>query len=151
MSFTHDPWLGKKEGWLACLDATGHGDVTRSALVWSYPEISDCLATVSIVDGLVYLADNAGRVHCLDAQTGGRYWLHEAGGNVWGSTLVADGKVYLGTNRLTFWILAAGKQLEVIDRLRLRDPVFTTPVAANGVLYVATNRHLYAIGGRAGK
>ncbi len=60
-------------------------------------------------------------------------------------------KVYLGTNRLTFWILAAGKQLEVIDRLRLGDPVFTTPVAANGVLYVATNRHLYAIGGRAGK
>ena len=59
---------------------------------------------------------------------------------------MADGKVYLGTGRGLFWVLSHGKQREVINRIRLPDRMYTTPTAANGVLYVATNEHLYAVG-----
>ena len=48
------------------------------------------------------------------------------------------------------WVLAAGKQPKVINRIRMRDGVYTTPTAANGTLFVATNRHLYAVGGGQG-
>ena len=144
--FTQEPFHGMKKASLVCLDATGTGDMTRSGIVWSYDAIGSTVSTVAISDGLVYAADFDGQLHCLDADSGECYWVHEAGGPIWGSPLVADDKVYLGTGRNYFWVLKAGKQLEVINSIRMRDGVFTTPVAANGVLYVMTNKHLYAVG-----
>ncbi|MFH1918657.1 MAG: PQQ-binding-like beta-propeller repeat protein [Planctomycetota bacterium] len=144
---TQDPFHGMRLGWLLCLDAAGTGDVTRSGLLWSYDKTGTSISTVAIADGLVYLADHAGRIHCLDAESGEPHWTYEAGGPIWGSTLVADGKLYVGTGRATLWVLAAGKDLKVLGRIRMRDQIFNTPVAANGTLYVATNRHLYAVRG----
>jgi len=93
----------------------------------------------------VNVAGHDGRVHCLDAETGQAFWVHETRGEVCGSTLVADGKVYIGTGKGDLWVLAAGKEKKVISQVRVGAPIFTTPVAANGVLYVASYRYLYAV------
>lgn len=147
--FTQEAFHNMKLGRLACIDATKTGDVTRGALIWAYDKIGASVSTVAIADGLVYAAGFDGRLHCLDAETGRCYWIHEAGGAIWGSPLVADGKVYLGSGgKQTLWVLAAGKELKVISRIRTRDGIFTTPTAANGMLYVVTNKHLYAVGSR---
>ena len=140
-----DIWWGKNQSWLQCIDGGKTGDVTHSALVWSYPLGPHCCSTPSIRDGLVYVADCGGKVHCVDAETGKPYWVHNAGFEMWASTLVADGKVYIGTRRGDFWVLAAGKELKVLSSIRLRDPVISTPVAANGTLYVGTMTRLYAL------
>ena len=146
IGITQDPWHTGKTGWFVCLDGTKEGDITRTGLKWRYDDIAKTISTASIHDGLVYIADFDGILHCLDAETGECYWKHDAGKPIWGSTLVADGKVYLGSGRRLLWVLKAGKNLEVINRIRMRDRVFTTPTAANGTLYVATEKHLYAIG-----
>ena len=86
----------------------------------------------------------AGRLHCLDAASGRCLWIHATESIVWGSTLVADGKVYLPTAKY-LWILAAGKEKRVLDRINLGAPVWATPVAANGILYVASKNFLWAV------
>ncbi|MEI8372294.1 MAG: PQQ-binding-like beta-propeller repeat protein [Planctomycetota bacterium] len=136
---------------MACIDATKTGDISRSGTLWSYDKIGASVSTVAIADGLVYAAGFDGRLHCLDAETGNCLWIHEAGGPVWGSPLVADGKIYLGSGKKLLWGLEAGKELKVINRIRACDPIYTTPTAANGVLYVVTNHHLYAVENRSGK
>ncbi len=146
LAFTQEPFHRMKKGWLLCLDATKNGDITRSGIVWAYKDISSCIATVSIADGLLYVVDFDGDVHCLDAETGKPYWVHRIGGDVWGSTMVADGKVYVGTKRNMFWVLAAGREPKVLSQIRMRDGIQCTPTPANGVLYIATNKHLYAVG-----
>lgn len=146
---TQDPFHHHREGVLTCFDAAGTGDVTRSNLVWSYPDVGACSATVSVADGLVYVGGHDGRLHCVDAETGKPYWVHEAEGPIWASTLVADGKVYVGTQRRLFWILKHDKTPTVLARIAMPDPICTTPVAANGTLYVATFGELYAIEDRA--
>ena len=86
----------------------------------------------------------AGRLHCLDAETGRCYWIHDTKAEVWGSPLVADGKVYLGTKK---GLLRAGRRprTKVLSEIRLGSPVYCTPIAANGVLYVASQRYLWAV------
>ena len=140
-----DIWWGKNQSFLQCIDATKTGDVTRTALLWSYPLGRHCCSTPSIRDGLVYVADCDGKVHCVDARTGKPYWVHEVGGEIWASTLVADGKVYIGTRSRRFCVLAAGKEKRVLSTVRTDDAVISTPVAANGTLYVGTMGRLYAL------
>ncbi|MEN6493395.1 MAG: PQQ-binding-like beta-propeller repeat protein [Thermoguttaceae bacterium] len=145
LTFTQEPFHRMKLGWLVAVEAGKTGDVTRSGLVWGYDKIGASVSTVAIADGLVYAAGFDGRLHCLDAETGQVYWVQELGGPVAASPLVADGKVYLGSERQQFWILAAGKEPKVLSTVRMRDKVSSTATAANGVLYVATWKHLYAV------
>ena len=83
-------------------------------------------------------------IHCLDAETGRCYWTHDTHAEIWGSTLVADGKIYVGS-RKGLWVLAAGREAKVLGHVRLGSQVWATPVAANGVLYVASQKYLWAV------
>ncbi|MCR4411053.1 MAG: PQQ-binding-like beta-propeller repeat protein [Thermoguttaceae bacterium] len=140
-----DIWWGKDQAWLFCIDATQTGDITKTGLVWTYPLDRHCCSTPSVHEGLVYIADCGGKVHCVDARSGKPYWVHDARGEMWASTLVADGKVYIGTRRGDFLVLAAGREKRLLSSIRLPDPVISTPVAANGTLYVGTMSRLYAL------
>ena len=140
-----DIWWGKKQAWLKCIDATKTGDITEAGAIWSYPVELHCCSTPAIANGLVFVGDCRGQVHCVDAETGAPYWTHKLRREIWGSTLVADGKVYVGTRGRDFCVLAAEKEKRVLGSVQLEAPMASTPVAANGVLYVATLETLYAI------
>jgi outer membrane protein assembly factor BamB len=139
-----DPSHGRGRGMLHCIDATKTGDITQSGRVWTYDGLDRSISTVAIGGGLLYVPDVAGRMHCLDAETGRCYWVYDTKAETWGGPLLADGKIYFG-NKTDFYVMAAGKEPRVLSRLRLGSPVYTTPIAANGVLYVASQRYLWAV------
>jgi outer membrane protein assembly factor BamB len=140
-----DFWHGKRASWLICFDPSGEGDLTESAEVWRYRLVKHCMATPSVAEGLVYIADTSGRLHCIDAETGEGVWVHDTHGVCWGSPLVADGKVYLVNQEGKYVVLAAGREKEVLGEVALRDAVNGSPVAANGVLYVTGMTRLWAL------
>jgi len=144
---TQEMHHGMKEGWLVCLDATQTDDITRSGgLIWSYKNMTSSDSTVAIADGLLYVADSSGTLHCLDAKTGKPYWTHVIGSPVWASPLVADGKVYIGNGRRTFWVFAHGTAKKVLSEIRMPSGTYCTATAANKTLYVPVNGTLYAVG-----
>jgi outer membrane protein assembly factor BamB len=139
-----DPAHGRGRGALHCIDATKTGDVTKTGRIWCYQGLDRSLATVSIAEGLVYVGDVAGRLHCLDAETGRCYWIHEGKAEGIASSLAADGKIYYPTTK-HLWVLASGRELKVLAKINLGAPIWTTPVAANGTLYVASKKYLWAV------
>ena len=78
--------------------------------------------------------------------TGEVYWVHNTQSHIWSSTLATDGKVYIGNESGILTILAAEKELRVIAEVDFGVPVYSSPIAANGTLYVTSQTHLYAIG-----
>jgi outer membrane protein assembly factor BamB len=140
-----DPEHGEGVGIITCIDATKTGDITQTGKIWSYDKIHRSLSTVSITpEGLLFVADFSGYLHCFDAETGKLYWTHDLKAHIWGSTLVADGKVYIGDEDGDLEVFEASKEKKLISVTNLGAPVYSTPVTANGVLYVSSNTHLFA-------
>jgi outer membrane protein assembly factor BamB len=146
-----DPEHGEGVGHLLCIDATRQGDVTKTGVIWDNKRIHRSLSTVSIdpKTGLLFVGDFSGYLYCFDAATGQLYWTYDLKSHVWGSTLVADGKVYAGDEDGDFVVMAASRNQKLISQTNLGAPVYSTPVAANGVLYVVSNTHLFAFCGAA--
>jgi outer membrane protein assembly factor BamB len=132
------------------IDPAGRGDITEAGRAWQYDGISRTMSTAAVADGLVYIADLKGILHCLDARSGKPYWTFDMMAPVWGSPLVADGKVYLGDQDGDVAVLRAGTEMKKISEIDMANAVYSTPVPANGVLYVMTRSELYAIAPGAG-
>ena len=65
-----DPEHGEGVGHMYAIDATKRGDITTTGLVWHYDKIRRSISTAAVADGLLYIADFSGFLHCLDANTG---------------------------------------------------------------------------------
>jgi len=140
-----DPDNGQGVGHMYCIDPSKTGDITESGRVWHYDKIRRSISTAGISDGLVYISDFSGFLHCLDIASGKPYWTHDMLAAIWGSPLVADGKVYLGDEDGDLAVFQAGKERKLLSEINMQSSVYSTPVAANGVLYVMTRNALYAI------
>ena len=135
------PLHGAGRGCLSCVDAA------TGVKVWTTEEIGRSLATVALADGLIYLPDSTGNLSCFDAGSGIRQWCHPMEAKAWcASAFVADGKVYAGTAENTLWVLKVGRDLQVLSRTRLKSAM-ATPTAADGVLFIPTQRSLLAVPG----
>jgi outer membrane protein assembly factor BamB len=132
----------------------------NSALAWHYGgdnpkrvprdwHFGRTLSTCAVHDGLVYAAEYDGWLHCLDARTGERYWDHDMEEDTWSSPYWVDGKVYLANDYGEVLVFEHGKKKKLLSTIKMPKDmkVRTTPVAANGVLYLVTENpcKLYAL------
>jgi outer membrane protein assembly factor BamB len=169
-----DPEHAYGVGHFWCIDPSKKGDISPkednfdpqapvnqvSGLVWHYGGPTDAktaeetgrdyvfgrtISTAAIYDGLVYISELEGYLHCLDAKTGKKYWDHNFKADIWGSPYCVDNKVYIGTDDGEMHILKHGKEKELLETIDMKAKVRGTPVALDGVLYVMTESHLYAI------
>jgi outer membrane protein assembly factor BamB len=140
-----DPESGQGPGHLYAIDATKRGDITVSGRLWHYDKIKRSISTGAIANGLLFYADFTGYLHCLDVNTGQPYWTHDTLSAVWGSPMAIDGKVYLGDEDGDVLIMEAGKQEKLIATFNMGSSVYSTPVPANGTLFLTNRNQLFAI------
>jgi outer membrane protein assembly factor BamB len=140
-----DPEHGEGVGHFYVIDATKRGDITQSGLVWQYDKVRRSISTAAVADGLVYIADFSGYLHCLDAATGQAYWVHDMLAAVWGSPFVVDGRVYLGDEDGDVVALLHGKKKEVLAEMNMGSAVYGTITPANGAIILNNRNQLFSI------
>lgn len=140
-----DPEHGEGVGHLYCIDATKRGDLTTAGVVWHFDKIRRSISTGALHQGLLYYPDFSGFLHCIDAKTGKELWQHDMFAAIWGSPLVADGKVYLGDEDGDVVILEAGPEKKLIAEVNMGSSVYSSPVPANGALFIMNRNQIWAI------
>jgi outer membrane protein assembly factor BamB len=101
---------------------------------------------VAIKNDLLFISDFSGLFHCLDAKSGKQLWTYDMLAAAWGSPLIADDKVFIGDEDGDIAIFdLSGEQHDPIAEINMENSVYSTPVVANGVLYIANKSYLFAI------
>lgn len=143
-----DPENGEGVGNFHAIDATKRGDITESGRLWRFANIRRTVSTAAVKDGLVYISDFSGFLYCLDAGTGKEIWKHDFFSAVWGSPVVADGKVYLGDEDGDLAVFAHGRVKKLLAEMSMGGPVYGAVVPARGTLFTNTQKQLFAIAAR---
>jgi outer membrane protein assembly factor BamB len=141
-------------GMVAAMDPTGSGVLTGAAIKWAS---TGFLPTFSspVTDGdRLYSVDNGAILAAFDLASGTELWTHTLGTLQKGSPVLADGKLYIGTENGRFYILRpSATGVEVLDNDLIGaegapEPIIASPAVADGRIYVTSMGHLYAIGER---
>ncbi len=142
-------YASSRERPMLALKAGGRGDVTKSHLVWSFPNGPD--VPTPVTDGTyLYVVNDRGIVWCLDAKTGkevyGRTRIKT--GTYSGSPVLADGKLYVTNEDGVTVVFKAGPTFELLAENDLDDYSLSSPAISDGQIFIRTSKFLYAIGQR---
>ncbi len=141
-------------GLIAAVDATRRGALAADAFRWRTRGFLPTFASPVADAGRLYTVDNSAIVGAFDLKTGARLWEKTLGTLQKGSPVLADGKLYVGTENGKFFILRPGATgVEVLDEDLLGtaqdpEPIVASPIVADGRVYVTSMDALYAIGKR---
>jgi outer membrane protein assembly factor BamB/HEAT repeat protein len=139
------PGHGDGPSLIHAISPNGQGDVTVSRLLWTSHEVGRVVGTPIANDGLLYVGDLGGTIHCLDGATGATLWTHDTLGAIWGSLFLAGGRLYVGNEDGTMTILRAGRQKDVLAQIAMNAPLYSPPALVGDALYVVTAKRLYLI------
>jgi outer membrane protein assembly factor BamB len=139
------PGHGNGPSLMHAISPDGQGDVTERRRLWTSPEVGRVVGAPVAKDGLLYVGDLGGTIHCLDAATGARVWKHETDEAIWGSLLLAGGRLYVGNVAGRMTVLRAGRQKQLLGQIDMDAPIYSPPALVGDALYLATAKRLYLI------
>jgi outer membrane protein assembly factor BamB len=135
----------------------GKGDLTDKAARWITRDVQAGYAS-PVSDGeRIYVLDNGGVLFGFDLKSGLQLWKKPLGTIAKASPVLADGKLYIGTENTgdaggKFYIVRPhADHAEVLDEDWLGTPqkseqIIASPIVARGRVYVTSMDALYAIG-----
>ena len=141
-------------GMIAAVDATKTGVLTADAFKWRTRGFLPTFASPVADAERLYTIDNSAIVGAFDLKTGARLWEKTLGTLQKGSPVLADGKLYVGTENGKFFILrpsATGVAVldeDLLGTAQTPEPIIASPIVADGRIYVTSMDALYAIGKR---
>jgi outer membrane protein assembly factor BamB len=153
-------------GLLTAFDATGKGALGKANIKWSVSGIRGGYSS-PIVDGdRLYLIDDSANLFAFDINSGKELWKQTLGTLQRASPVLADGKLYVGTENGKFFILKPGPtscqvlseiELGPVEKVELKTEAGDEAVTANeqilasvavsrGRVYLVTTKGVYCIG-----
>jgi outer membrane protein assembly factor BamB len=126
----------------------GEGDVTESHRLWRQERSQQRVGSGVIHEGHLYLSNATGIVECFVASTGEPVWQERVGGTLWGSMLLADGRLYVTSLEGDTYVLAAQPRFQLLAKNSVGEHVKSALAASDGQLFLRSYTNLFCIEGR---
>jgi outer membrane protein assembly factor BamB len=139
-------------GMMVAVDAASKGEIKKDQVKWATYGWQGGFSSPVLDGDRLYQLDNSANIAAFDVKTGKQLWLKNLGTIQKASPVLADGKLYVGTETGKFFILkpsATGCEILDEDQLgteALPDKIIASVAISNGRVFVVSESNMYAIG-----
>ena len=139
-------------GLLAGVDASATGALKKENVKWSITGFQGGFSSPVLDGDRLYQIDNGANLFAFDATSGKQAFIHNLGTIQKASPVLADGKLYVGTENGKFFILKPGPtgvqtlDEDVLGTAEAPEPILASVAVSNGRIFLVTTEALYCIG-----
>jgi hypothetical protein len=139
-------------GMMVAVDASAKGELKKEQVKWSVYGWQGGFSSPVIDGERLYQVDNGANIAAFDVNTGKQLWLQNLGTIQKASPVLADGKLYVGTENGKFFILKpTATGCEILDQDQLGteaqpEAIIASVAVSNGRVYLVSDSNLYCIG-----
>ena len=139
-------------GMMVAVDARSKGEIKKDQTKWSVYGWQGGFSSPVLDGNRLYQIDNGANIAAFDVTSGKQLWLQNLGTIQKASPVLADGKLYVGTENGKFFILepsATGAKILDEDQLgteQVPEAIIASVAVSDGRVYLVTDSNLYAIG-----
>ena len=139
-------------GMIVAVDASAKGAIGKEQIRWRVNGWQGGFSSPVIDGDRFYQIDNGANIAAFDIATGKQLWLKNLGTIQKASPVLADGKLYVGTENGKFYILKpTATNCEILDQDQLGteeqpEAIIASVAISNGRVFVVSDSNLYAIG-----
>jgi len=129
------------------VDATGSGDVSKTALKWKVPAVGAGFSSPLLVGDYLYRLHGADVLSCWKWSSGEKVFNERLQGvdSAVSPFATADGRIYCASAGKSY-VLKAGPTFEVLESSALNDGSRASPAVAAGRIYLKGGRYLWCVG-----
>jgi len=139
-------------GMMVAVDAASKGEIKKDQVKWSVYGWQGGFSSPVLDGDRLYQIDNGANLAAFDVNTGKQLWLQNLGTIQKASPVLADGKLYVGTENGKFFILKpSATGCEILDQDQLGteaqpEAIIGSAAVSNGRVYFVSDSALYALG-----
>jgi outer membrane protein assembly factor BamB len=129
------------------VDPTGDGNVTKTHLKWSVPQVSEGFSSPVIAGEYVYRLHNPGTLKCWELSSGKEIYSERLPGASAACSPLAtpDGRLYFASAGKSY-VVKAGPKFEILATNDLSDASEASPAVSEGRIFLKGKQYLYCIG-----
>jgi len=137
---------------MVAVDATAKGEIKQEQVKWAVYGWQGGFSSPVIDGDRLYQLDNGANIAAFDVNSGKQLWLQNLGTIQKASPVLADGKLYVGTENGKFFILKPGPtKAEILDEDQLGtevrpEAIIASVAVSNGRVFMVSDSNLYCIG-----
>jgi outer membrane protein assembly factor BamB len=125
--------------------AGGSGDVTDTHIAWKNAKNMPTRPSQLLIDGRLFMVNDAGVVSCLDAVTGDALWQKRFEGAYSASPIYADGRIYFFSEKGDSPVIEPAAELKELAVNHMGDGFMASPAVSGKALYLRSRSHLYRV------